>query len=584
MTDIKRQVIKIAGESGQGINSIGEIVAKALKRSGFYTFGYREYPSLIKGGHAFHQIDFADHPIFASSHKADILLCFSRVSFQAYLPTLRPSGQVIHMLPQLELTDIEKRQVQEDNIKIAYLAAGDLAQKAGGKVIMANVVIIGALWKLLGLKLEPLADVIREEFADKPDVIEPNIACLKKGYECKLKDLDTLKINFSPQPDRKNDALLTGNHLVALGAVAAGVRAYFAYPMTPSSSILSYMANIYHDTGMLVKQIDDEISVAQMAIGAMFAGTRALVATSGGGYDLMTESVSLAGMTETPFVCILGQRPGPATGLPTWTAASDLNLAIYSGHGEFPRCVIALSDSKSAYLAIQNAFNIAEKYQIPVIVLTEKQIAESLFQVEKLESDVPIKRHIVNKAELGKLKSSDRYKITEDGISPRWLPGEYEATYVANSDEHQTDGSITEESQPALDMYSKRLRKLDTLLAEIPEPELVGPQKSALTFVAWGSAKNTICDVMDLWNKAHPQKTINLLHYEYIYPPKIPRLLDLIAKAQPLVLLENNAFGQLGALLTLHTRYQFSEKLLKFDGRPFFVEELIEYLEEKLRV
>ncbi|MBI2594521.1 2-oxoacid:acceptor oxidoreductase family protein, partial [Candidatus Curtissbacteria bacterium] len=361
MLDIKRQVIKITGESGQGINSIGEVVAKALKRSGFYTFGYREYPSLIQGGHAFHQIDFADHPLNASSSEADILLCFSRTSFHVYLPTLKPSGRAIHMLPQLELTETEKQQVQEKKIKIAYLAAGGLAQEIGGKVIMANVVMIGALWKLMGLKLEPLEEVIRSEFAEKPDVIEPNIACLKKGYECKLKNLDTLKIKFSAQPDRKHDALLTGNHLVALGAVAAGVRTYFAYPMTPSSSLLSYIADIYHETGMLVKQIDDEISVAQMAIGAMFMGTRALVATSGGGYDLMTESVSLSGMTETPFVCILGQRPGPSTGLPTWTSASDLNLAVYAGHGEFPRCVIALSDSKSAYTAIQNALSSEKK-------------------------------------------------------------------------------------------------------------------------------------------------------------------------------------------------------------------------------
>jgi len=581
--DIKRQVIKIAGESGQGVNSIGEIVAKAIKKSGFHTFGYREYPSLIKGGHAFHQIDFADHPINSSSRATDVLVCFSRVSFHAYLPTLRSSGQVIHMLPQLELTDTERQLVREKKIKIGYLAAGDLAQEAGGKTIMANVVMIGALWKLMALKLEPLIEVVRSEFAAKPNVIEPNINCLKKGHGLKLKDLETLKITFKPQASCQHDALLTGNHLIALGAMASGIRAYFAYPMTPSSSILSYMADTYHQTKILVKQIDDEISVAQMAIGAMFMGTRALVATSGGGFDLMTESVSLAGMTETPFVCILGQRPGPATGLPTWTSASDLNLALYAGHGEFPRCVIAVSNSKSAYTVIQNAFNLAEKYQIPVIVLSEKQIAESLFQVKELEDNVTIERHLAEGKKLTTLESGDRYKNTKSGISPRWLPGANEATFVANSDEHAADGSVTEDSEAALTMYSKRLRKLEFLRDELPDPVLVGPQKSVLTFVSWGSTRNTISDVIDLWNKAHPKKSVNLLHYEYIYPPKTSKLLDLIAAAQPLVLLENNAFGQLGALLTAHTRYQFSDKLLKFDGRPFFVEELIEYLEAKLK-
>lgn len=582
MLDIKRQVIKIAGESGQGINSIGETIAKALKKSGFYTFGYREYPSLIKGGHAFHQIDFASHPINCSSRAADILLCFSRVSFHTYLPTLRSYGQVIHMLPQLEFTEAERRFVREKKIKIASLAAGEIAQEAGGTNIMANVVMIGALWKLMGLKLGPFSEVLQSEFADKPEVIEPNLRCLKKGYEIQLKDFETIEIPFKAQADCQHDALLTGNNLVALGAIAAGVRAYFAYPMTPSSSILNYMADTYHETGMLVKQIDDEISVAQMAIGAMFMGTRALVATSGGGYDLMTESVSLVGMCETPFVCVLGQRPGPSTGLPTWTAASDINLAVYSGHGEFPRCVIAISDYISAYTIVQKAFNIAEKYQMPVIVLTDKQIAESLFQVEKLDDDIVIERHLVKDSELSSLESTDRYKITQNGISPRWLPGESDATYVANSDEHLADGTVTEDAESSFQMYSKRLRKMQILLEELPEPELVGPQESILTFVSWGSVRNTISDVVELWNKAHPEKSINLLHYEYIYPVKTSKLLDLIASAQPLVLLENNAFGQLGALLTAHTRYNFSDKLLKFDGRPFFVEDVLEFLEKKL--
>src|SRR3989344_6133788 len=582
MLQIKRQVIKIAGESGQGINSIGEVVAKALKESGFYTFGYREYPSLVKGGYASHQTDFADHPLNSSSLKADVLLFFSRVSFHAYLPTLRAEGQVIHMLPQLELTETEQHLAKERAIKIAYLAADKLAQEAGGKAIMANVVMVGALWKLMGLALDPLKAVIRSEFAKKQNAIQSNIACMKKGYESKLEGLNILKINFTKTEKCKDDALLTGNHLIALGAITAGVRAYFAYPMTPSSSILSYLAQTYHETGMLVKQIDDEISVAQMAIGAMFAGTRALVATSGGGFDLMTESVSLSGMTETPFVCILAQRPGPSTGLPTWTSASDLNLATYAGHGEFPRCVIAVSDHKSAYTIIQNAFNIAEKYQIPVIVLTDKLIAESLFQVEKLADDVAVKRHLVKDSALAALKPTYRYKITSTGISSRWLPGQSDAAYAANSDEHSADGSITEDAALSLEMYSKRLRKQKTLLEELPEPELIGPQKAQVTLIGWGSVKNTVCDALNLWNENYSKKPVNYLHYEYVYPLRLKKLKQLIRKEQSLVLIENNSFAQLGSMLTAQTGYQFADKLLKFDGRPFFVEELIEYLEKKL--
>lgn len=581
MTDANRLSVKIAGESGQGINSIGEMVAKALKQNGFYTFGYREYPSLIKGGYAFHQIDFSDHSINSSSRQTDILLCFSRVALHTYLPSLRAGGQVIHMLPQLELSDEEQQEVKKNNIKISYLPAPDLAVEAGGREIMANVVIVGALWKLMSLSLTPLSEILAREFSHKPEMVAPNLACLKKGYDFKQTSANSFKIHFKSHDKRKDDALLTGNNLLGLGAVAAGVRAYFAYPMTPSSSILSYMANIYHDTGILVKQLDDEISVAQFALGAMFMGTRALVATSGGGFDLMTESVSLSAMTETPFVCILGQRPGPATGMPTWTAASDLNLAVYAGHGEFPRCVIAISDSKSAYIVIQNAFNIAEKYQIPVIVLTEKQIAESLFQLDNLAKDVEIKRNLVTGRALENLTPYDRFKITKSGISPRWLPGDTEATFVGNSDEHLEDGTVTEDAQPASKMISKRLRKLQALQEDLPEPELVGPPDAKLTFVGWGSVKNTFCDTMDLWNKKHQDFFVNFLHYEYIYPTKVEKLKSLIAKGQPLALIENNASAELGTLLSQHTQYDIKDKLLKFDGRPFFIEDILEHLEKR---
>lgn len=584
MIDKNRISIKITGESGQGINAIGEVVAKAIKRCGFYTFGYREYPSLIKGGWASHQVDFSDHPINSSSSQCDIMLSFSRVSFHKYLTSLRQNGQAIHMLPMMQLSEDEQQQVLEKNLKIFYLPADDLAQKIGGMGIMANTVMLGALWKLLNLDVDPLTEVIKNEFFKKPEAIKPNLACLTKGYETNLDSLNQLEVHFSPNNNVKDDALLTGNHLVALGAIAAGVRAYFAYPMTPSSSILTYLAETYHETGMLVKQLDDEISVAQTAIGAMFMGTRALVATSGGGFDLMTESISLAAMTETPFVCILAQRPGPATGLPTWTSATDLNLAIYAGHGEYAKCVIAISDSASAYTSIQHAFNISEKYQIPTIVLTDKQIAESLFQLDRLPDAIEIKTHLVIGDNLKTLKSHDRYKITNSGISPRWLPGTSEATFVANSDEHYQDGSLAEESQPSKDMYLKRLRKIDTLLSELPEPELLGPQKAKLTFVGWGSVKNTICDVMNIWNEKHPNKSINFLHYEFIYPTKISQLKELIKKKQPLILIENNALGQLGALLTQLTGYQFQDKLLKFDGRPFFLEDITEYLTERFKL
>lgn len=583
MIDKRRLSVKITGESGQGINSIGEVVAKALKECGYYTFGYREYPSLIKGGYAFHQVDFSDRPLNSSSSEVDLMVSFSRVSFHAYLPTVRENGQAIHMLPMLELNEEEQKSTTERSVSIFHLPADEMAVQIGGKAIMANTVMVAALWKILNLPLEPLVEIIKKEFKKKPEAIKSNLACLEAGYNAEVENVRPLNVHFTSHPRRKNDALLTGNHLVSIGAVAAGVRAYFAYPMTPSSSILSYLADKYHTTGMLVKQLDDEISVAQTSLGAMFMGTRSLVATSGGGYDLMTETVSLAGITETPFVCVLAQRPGPATGLPTWTAASDLNLAIYSSHGEFPRCVMAVSDSKSAYTLIQHAFNIAEKYQIPVILLTDKQIAESLYQMDDLPPTIPINRHLIADKPDQEPTSSDRYKITDSGISPRWLPGQFEETYVGNSDEHTPDGTVTEEAEASRIMNEKRLRKLNALQEELLEPKIIGPEKAKTTIVAWGSTINCITDALNIWNENFPKKLINILGYEYIYPTKIGTLKSLIRNNKHLVLVENNEFGQLGALLAQNTGYFFTNKLLKSNGRPFFIEEIYEYLQNTIK-
>ncbi len=581
--DLHRFTLKAAGESGQGVNSVGEILAKSVKESGLYTFGYREYPSLIKGGYSCHQIDLSDRPILSASAQCDLLVCLSRVSVHKYLPTVRPGATVVHSLPSMEFSEEEQAWITENKIQIAYVNATQIALETSGNALMANTVMIGLVWQLMGLSLAPVEEVVKHEFAKKPDMIEGNLKCLQAGFTAVVEGLQPVKLEFKIDSERETDALLSGNHIISLGAVAAGVRAYYAYPMTPSSSILSYISSIYHETGMLVKQIEDEISVAQMAIGSMFMGTRALVGTSGGGFDLMTESLSLSGMTETPFVCILGQRPGPATGLPTWTAAGDLNLAVYSGHGEYTRCVIAASDPESCYTMIQHAFNLAEEFQIPVIVLTEKQIGESLFQMKELPADVPIERHLVPEEQLGSLQASDRYKITETGISPRWLPGQSEAVFDANSDEHLEDGTLTEEAVPTQRMYEKRLKKMELLMKKVPDPIVIGPDTAALSFVSWGGVKNTMTDAITLWNEAHPETTINYLHYDFVFPLKGEAFMEFANRAKKLVLIENNAFGQLGALITQTTGYQFDHTFLKYDGRAFFIEDVMNYIEKEIK-
>lgn len=579
----QRYTIRVAGESGMGLNSVGDILAQAIKEAGYYTFSYREYPSLIKGGYAFQQVEMSDQPLSSPSRFCDLLICLSRVSLHKYLSHLRPRGLVLYSFTKLTLSTEEEALVAERQLTLVEVPAMKLAFEAGGTYIMTNSVLNGLVWQVLKLDLDFLVQVVKKSFSSKPEVIDQNLACIHQGHSHIIEIQSHTPPQLVAQPKLESLAAINGNQAVALGAIAAGVRAYFAYPMSPSTGILSYLASLAKDTGMLVKQIEDEIAVANMTIGAMHMGTRALCATSGGGFDLMTEAVSLAAMTETPFVCVVAQRPGPATGLPTWSSAGDLLLAAHAGHGEYTRLVIAASDIESAYRLTQEAFNWAEEYQIPVILLSEKHLAESLYLIDQLPKALPIERHLVSKDQLKKLKPSDRYAITDSGISPRWLPGSAAATYDANSDEHAPDGSLTEESVPAQAMYDKRLRKTQQLLASLPQPQLHGPEVGAqLTLVGWGSLKSSLLDAIKLWNAAHPNQAINYLHFEYLYPLTTAKLLEVLDAAAQVVLIEQNATAQLGQLILQATGRRLEQTLLKYDGRPFFIEELLEYFDQKL--
>ena len=576
----RRFVITVSGASGQGINSVGETIASAMKEAGLYSFGYREYPSLIKGGYASFQIDFSDAPLASSSAHCDILLSLSASAFTAYLPTVAPQGIVVHSVIGLRLTEAQSQLIAERQLHVVYIPAQQLVKEAGGHPLMANTFLLGVVWKLIGVPFEPLEQVIAKIFAKKPEVIEPNIRMLKAGAEFQTDLGEPITLGFTYNPALVDNLIITGNQAIALGAVAAGVRAYYAYPMTPSSSILGYLAGIAHETGMLVKQVEDEISVAQMTLGSSFAGTRALCGTSGGGYDLMTETVSLAAMTETPFVCILAQRPGPATGLPTWTNAADLHLAVFAGHGEYPRVVLAGSDPASCYTLVQVAFNISEEYQIPVIVLTEKQIAESHFQLDTLPENVAITRGLVAESDLPSLQKTDRYGDTASGVSRRWLPGQCAPTFDANSDEHLGDGSLTEDALPSKIMFEKRMKKMPGIMAALPEPELFGDQNPDLLLVGWGSVKRVIFDAVAIYKNTGGRKKVAYLHYDYVFPVKTERLLQSAATAKAVVFVENNGTGQLARLVAMESGFTRYSTFLKNDGRPFFVTELVAYLRQ----
>lgn len=571
---MSRFSIKIAGASGGGLLSTGDIILKALKNMGFYLVAEREYPSVIKGGHACFNITASEEPVYALREEVDLIMAIDSLSLKMYIDSLKEGGILVHGQERVIEGKEALEKAKAKNVKEVHLPIRTVALESGGNVLMSNVVLVGMVWKALGLDYKHIEAEVTERFKSKPKLLEADLRCLKAGYERTEKIMD---INI---PVKVPETLLMeGNKAIALGAVHAGCRAYFAYPMSPASTILTHMANFADKKGILVKQVEDEISVASMTLGAMHMGTRAFCATSGGGFDLMTETVSLAGMIECPLLICVAQRPGPATGLPTWTCQSDLDLAIYSAHGEFTRLVVAVADPFDAFDLTQHAFNYAEKFQIPVILLTEKGIAETHWTIPMYEQGkIAIERGLVEGEELKSLVNEDRYRLCENGISKRWAPGSSDAYYFANSDEHLEDGSLTEDAEPSRKMIEKRMNKMKTLLDDLPEPEIFGEKNGAdISFIGWGSSKNVMRDII----KGYAEKgvKVNYLHYSFVFPLKIEVLKKFFKENKNVNLIEGNYQGQLGNLIEAKTDLKFKNRLLKYDGRPFYLNDLEKFID-----
>jgi 2-oxoglutarate ferredoxin oxidoreductase subunit alpha len=538
-------------------------------------FGYREYMSLIKGGHSSFQLDVSHEAIGSSEMRVDILVCFNHHGLEKNMHEVKPGGVVLHQTPEWKFSKEEQARLEKQKITVVYLPNEKLLKEIGAPPILGNVLITSVVWSILKQDVALLKELVREQFGHKGEkVLDLNFRCIDAGVAFHVAHADTAAVTL-PQADVAwhNCMLLTGSQAMGLGAVHAGCRMYVGYPMTPSSPLLTFISEIQNRTGMVIKQAEDEITAAQMMSGAMFMGTRAMTATSGGGFDLMTETLSLNGIIENPSVFGLAMRPGPATGLPTWTAQGDLLLAVFGGHGEFARCVLSASDSQDAFDLMPVAFNIAEKYQISVIVLYDKQIAEALYtQPLYDQTKATIERgHIVDSKTLASLKGTDRYDpAAKDGISARWLPGTAAATYAGQGDEHNADGSVDESAENAIAQMDKRMRKMEKLKTELPEPELFGSQKPETLFVGWGSTKGPMLDLLS----KPAYKKAGYLHYTYMWPLQVERFTALAAQAKNVVLVEGNKTGQLGILLQQEACIPLAHRVLKYDGRPFFVDEL----------
>lgn len=560
MTEIS---IIICGQAGQGIQTVGYVLAKAVLRSGYYVFAWQDFQSRIRGGESSFRIVISEKPVSSLPEKYDILVSMDKSNTPFYVPLIKKSGIII-----------AANGSGENFIEVPFQK---IAVDIGGHKIYSNASAVGTVSGIMGLDFKKIENVLKEEFSKKSDeVADKNIKVAKYSYD------DTVKNNskkFPPVKELKNPErkILTGNESLALGAIAGGCGFMSAYPMTPSTGIITYLSETSNKTGILTEQAEDEIAAVNMCLGASFAGVRSLTATSGGGFALMVEGLSLAAMTEMPIVIVLGQRPGPATGLPTRTEQGELNFALNAAHGEFPRFIFAPSDAASAFRLMIKAFEMSQKYRVPAIVLTDQYLADSYWTVEDFNfDDIKLNDYFSKpKNVTGEFKT---YSITETGISERIKPGESENLVVADSDEHDQYGHITENLTIRKMMVEKRWKKLCLMSEEMNVAVPDGINDCSVVLVSWGSNNRVVPKSAEvLSNNGIKTKSIN---YTEIWPLKIPEEFFDKKRKFKIIVVENNFTGQFAGLLEKEG-VKIYGKINKYNGLPFTEEEITGEIKKK---
>ena len=558
--------IKIGGEAGQGIQTIGGTLAQVFSRAGYHVFTHQDYESRIRGGHNFYQIRFSENTVSASREKIDILIAMDAESIMFHEKELSEDGIILY-----DSKSLKQKHDHEHFLDVPFV---DLAVAHGGDKIMANTVAVGAVLGMLGTPIDILAGILRDTFKKKgEDVITANVKSAHAGHdfarhECK-------RCSFAAGTLKEPNMLISGIESIALGAIASGCRFYAAYPMTPSTGIMNYLAGKEKEYGIVVEQAEDEIAAINMALGASFAGVRAMTGTSGGGFALMVEGLSLAGITETPLVIALGQRPGPATGLPTRTEQGELLFALYAGHGEFPRVIFAPGTPEQAFFLTNKAFHLSEQYQIPVFILFDQYLADTQWTFHGFD----VNRLILTDFRLrgDALKKSTeyrRYALTDTGISPLGVPGESAHLIVTDSDEHSEAGHIIEDAATRIKMVEKRLsRKMPLIKKEMGDPFFYGHESPEIVITGWGSTYGVLKEAVDVLSK---DRKIAMVHFSEVYPlPASEEYLSLLHHAKQTICIEHNATGQFARLLRTETGFSFTGSVNRYDGRPFLTEELL---------
>jgi 2-oxoglutarate/2-oxoacid ferredoxin oxidoreductase subunit alpha len=562
---------KVAGRAGEGIDVTGIMFGKTCVRHGMNVFSYREYPSLIRGGHNTHQVHASHDPVTSQQKHIDVLIALNEEGISLHLDELDKDSIVLCEAGQ-DGYDVQK--YAQTGAQFFDAPMTNISREETGHFLSQNVVSLAMSVWLLGLDIEILRQVVTDQFKEKPKVVEPNLRALQRGYDYAKEHFPVIKPLAEKKPN--NNIIVSGNQAVALGAISAGVQYFSAYPMTPASDILHSLASYQDKYPLVVKHAEDEISAINQAIGASYAGVRAMTASATGGYALMVEATSLAAVMETPLVIAVGQRPGPATGLPTWTCQSDLQFIINAGHGECPKIVFTPATAEEHFRVTRQAFYLAEKYHLIVFVLSDKFSLESYMTMPRPDSSYQNTRFGFAKDPLPEDDSYRRFEVTEEGYSPRSIPGQKHGLSITNSYEHDEFGYATEDAKLTKAMNEKRHRKLKAAKPELPLPDVIGPENAKLTLVCWGSTRLVLEHVV----RRMPAGDVNVVHFSCVWPFPKETFFHIAQKAEKLIVVEGNAVGQLEMLIRQETGIQAHHHIRRYDGRPFYAEEIVTELED----
>jgi 2-oxoglutarate ferredoxin oxidoreductase subunit alpha len=539
--------ILIGGSAGQGMDTISSIFERILKKSGYYFHSSKDYMSRVRGGHNFIQIRFGDEEINSHFLDLDVIVALDKNTIDYHINRLNTKGIII--------CD-ETIKMEENRLLIVPMKR--IAQEAGNPKVFGTAAV-GALTELFGIEFNNIESLFSKKWDEK--IIDANIKAFKKGKETSKKFFNL------PKGQVDKHIMINGNEAIALGALAGGLDFYSAYPMTPATSIMTYLSKKQDDAGIIVEQVEDEISAINMALGASYAGARAATGSSGGGVSLMVEAIGLSSITETPILLIDSQRPGPATGLPTRTEQSDLSFLLTASHGEGPRMVLAVRNTTDAFYSTARALNLAEKYQMPVILLTDQYLADTVTVTEEFDfNNIKIERYISGSEALEEDGSYKRYKITETGISPRIIPGKYEgAVVLIDSDEHTEASQITESAEVRNAQMDKRMKKLELLKEELLEPEYFGTEVPEILLLGWGSMYGPLKEAVSML--LNENIYAGALVFGDLFPLPTKLLEKYSASAKKIINVEQNFNGQLAKLIRMETGIGTTDSILKYDGR-----------------